>query len=142
MMQYDVAAGKTSSIPMTNGPLDHSAASVVWSKYLKKLVMFGGQLDSDTFNTLHTYDSTSGWTAITPTNFGPSARAYHCAVVANNGTKMVVFGGVTNTLLDTVSGDIYVLDLTNWTWTAGPSLSADLARYGVACGATGNPLCV
>ncbi|KAF8934562.1 hypothetical protein BGZ52_004021 [Haplosporangium bisporale] len=138
MMQYDVTAGKTSSIPMTNGPLDHAAASVVWSKYIKKLVMFGGLLGNVTFNTLHTYDSTSGWVAITPTNTGPSARAFHCAVVANNGTKMIVFGGITNIPLGTISGDIYVLDLTTWTWSAGPSLGADLARANAACGATGN----
>ncbi|KAF9309085.1 hypothetical protein BG003_010231 [Podila horticola] len=138
MMQYDIVTGKTSSISMANGPIDHAAASVVWSRYLKKLVMFGGLSGNDTFNTLHTYDSTSGWIPITPTNAGPSARAFHCAVVANNGTKMVVFGGITNYPMNTVSGDIYVLDLTTWAWSAGPSLSSDLTRANTACGATGD----
>ncbi|KAG0079031.1 F-box only protein 42 [Podila epicladia] len=138
MMQYDIVSGRTSSISMANGPIDHAAASVVWSRYLKKLVMFGGLLGNDTFNSLHTYDSASGWAAITPTNPGPSPRAYHCAVVANNGTKMVVFGGITDIPSNTVSGDIYVLDLTTWAWSVGTPLSSDLARANTACGATGD----
>ncbi|KAG0018522.1 hypothetical protein BGZ81_010194 [Podila clonocystis] len=138
MMQYDIVTGKTSSISMANGPINHSAASVVWSKYLKKLVMFGGLLGNDTFNSLHTYDSTSGWAAITPTNAGPSPRAFHCAVVASSGTKMVVFGGVTNTSTYLGTGDIYVLDLTTWTWSARITLDPDLARVDTACGATGD----
>ncbi|KAG0358880.1 hypothetical protein BG005_001695 [Podila minutissima] len=138
MMQYDIVSGRTSSISMANGPIDHAAASVVWSRYLKKLIMFGGLLGNDTLNSLHTYDSVSGWAAITPTNAGPSPRAFHCAVVTNNGTKMVAFGGITNYPSNTISGDIYVLDLTTWTWSAGTPLKSDLTRANTACGATGD----
>ncbi|KAG0028425.1 hypothetical protein BGZ82_008433 [Podila clonocystis] len=138
MMQYDITNDKTSSVSMANGPITHHAASVVWSKYLKKLVMFGGSDGSVTFNSLHTYDSSSGWVAIAPTNAGPSPRAFHCAVVANNGTKMVVFGGVSDTSTDLGTGDIYVLDLTTWTWSARITLNPDLARVDPACGATGD----
>ncbi|KAF9310276.1 hypothetical protein BG006_004869, partial [Podila minutissima] len=137
MMQYDIVSGRTSSISMADGPIDQTAASVIWSTYLKQLVMFGGLLGNDTFNSLHTYDSASGWAAITPINAGPSPRAYHCAMVANNGKKMVVFGGQTlpsNTIL----GDIYVLDLETWVWSAGTPLNSGLNRSATACGASGD----
>lgn len=139
MMQYDIKNGKTSSVPMTNGTINHVAASVVWSTYLKKLVMFGGVQGGVTLDTLHAYDSTSGWTAITTTNAGPSARAFHCGVVASNGTKMVVFGGYSNMSTKLYTGDIYVLDLTTWTWSDRIPLNPDLARVDTACGASGEP---
>ncbi|KAG0006789.1 hypothetical protein BGZ81_005290, partial [Podila clonocystis] len=51
---------------------------------------------------------------------------------------MVVFGGITDYPSNTVSGDIYVLDLTTWAWSSGTSLTSDLTRANTACGATGD----
>ncbi|KAG0093803.1 hypothetical protein BGZ93_007358 [Podila epicladia] len=138
MLRYDIKNDKTTSVSMANGPIDHAAASVVWSKHINKLIMFGGSFNGTPLNTLHTYNSASGWAAITPTNAGPSPRAFHCAVVVSNGTKMVVFGGKLPGSSTTFFGDIFVLDLITWTWFPGTALNSNLTRSNTACGATGD----
>ncbi|KAF9326207.1 F-box only protein 42, partial [Podila minutissima] len=137
MMQYDIVRGTTRSISMEGGPINRYAASVVWSTYLNKLVTFGGGLANETFGLVHTYGSSSGWNEMRTANAGPSPRAYHCAVVANDGKKMVVFGGRTLHSI-TFLGDIYVLDLETWAWSAGTPLNSGLNRSSIACGASGD----
>ncbi|KAF9415168.1 hypothetical protein BGZ94_000169 [Podila epigama] len=138
MMQYNIVTNETTSIPMTNGPEDLAAMSVTWSRYLKKMVVFGGLYDDKVHNTLYTYDSTTGWTLITTTNPNPSPRIYHCATQTSDGTKLIIFGGITSYVNYTTTPNIYVLDLATWTWAEGPPLPIHLARANAACAVTGD----
>jgi hypothetical protein len=95
--------------------------SVAWSAGLRSMLLFGG-MDSRTGitnNDLYAYNEASGWRLLSVKGDIPSPRRSSCFVPAYQGTKMVLFGGLTTTL-GRALGDIYILDVMTLTWTRGP----------------------
>ncbi|KAG0013066.1 hypothetical protein BGZ82_002307 [Podila clonocystis] len=110
--------------------------SVAWSAGLRSMLLFGGK-DSHTGmtnNDLYAYNEASGWRLLSVKGDIPSPRRSSCFVPAYQGTKMVLFGGLTTTLV--TLGDIYILDVATLTWTRGPDGGLTFARFESACAVT------
>lgn len=132
MMQYNVATGTTTSLPMTNGPNGVRAFAIAWNQAIRKLVVTSGFVNEITIHGLYTYDALAGWTQPTTTGATPPPREQHCMVSA--GGKMVLFGGFAKRAVAVLLSDIWILDLTSWTWTQGTDAGASNARANHVCG--------
>ncbi|KAG0093802.1 hypothetical protein BGZ93_007357 [Podila epicladia] len=131
MMQYNVATGTTTSLPMTNGPNGVRAFAIAWNQAIRKLDVTSGFANQITIHGLHTYDALAGWTQPTTTGATPPPREQHCMVSA--GAKMVHYGGFAERTQKEVMSDIWILDLTSWTWTQGVNAGASNARANHTC---------
>ncbi|KAF9307170.1 hypothetical protein BGZ74_009876 [Mortierella antarctica] len=126
MLQYDPIKGTSNSLPMTDGPGIVKGYSIIWSNYLKKFVIYGGYIDADPLNILSTYDPASRhWTQPVAT-YPPPSRVRHCAVPRMGGKKMLVFGGVVDSLWTKNLEDLWELDLETFVWSRG----ADATGFG------------
>ncbi|KAF9079317.1 hypothetical protein BGX27_006617, partial [Mortierella sp. AM989] len=87
-----------------------------------------------TNNDLYAYTLASGWRLLSVKGDIPSPRRSSCFVPAYQGTKMVLFGGLTTS--EVTLGDIYILDVATLTWTRGPDGGPTVARFESACAIT------
>ncbi|KAF9967975.1 hypothetical protein BGZ73_000298, partial [Actinomortierella ambigua] len=110
--------------------------AVAWSAGLRSMLLFGGK-DSQsgmTNNDLYAFNEASGWRLLSPKGDIPSPRQSSGFIPAYQGTKMILFGGLTTTI-ETL-GDIYILDVATLTWTRGPDGGLTVARFEAACAVT------
>ncbi|KAF9326176.1 hypothetical protein BG006_010367 [Podila minutissima] len=112
--------------------------AIAWSNSASAAFMFGGYYPSAQSDTEGLYRLDSGatsWTKIDTTG-GPSVRESACMVPANNGTKLVVFGGLLAPR--TFLGDISIFDVATSTWTRGQDGGETRARTGHVCAVSGD----
>ncbi|KAF9545550.1 hypothetical protein EC957_010859 [Mortierella hygrophila] len=126
--------------------------STVWSGYRGSLLVYGGRYEvpptNPTTNSTTTplqpavfsdrlveYNPTQkNWTIIETKGGSPGKIARHCMVPAEEGRKMIVFGGSTGTGATIVpQGGIYILDIPSWTWSQGTSVDSSGFRAAMAC---------
>ncbi|KAF9934308.1 hypothetical protein FBU30_002447 [Linnemannia zychae] len=85
----------------------------------------------------------NGWSTFTTKGRIPPPRADHCMSISEDGSKIIVFGGrvplTSSTSLTTFSGNLYILDISNATWTEG--LGSDPRLY-AACVIVGDQFVV
>ncbi|KAF9154077.1 hypothetical protein BG015_001899 [Linnemannia schmuckeri] len=106
----------------------------VWSQVRKTFIYYGG--NAATPNPFFEFSPSAGkWTSMPISgSITPPFQIRSCMVPAYNGTKMLLFGGNTDT---TQSVDtLYILDVPTMTWTQAPS-SLD-ARSDMACSVSGD----
>ncbi|KAG0333200.1 hypothetical protein BG004_000934, partial [Podila humilis] len=144
MLQYDVPANLLRSLPMETTLNRLVSYSVAWSAQASQMVVFGGAISgtNNVQDRLFTWSpSGSGWT--TPSTHGdiPSARRSHCMVPADNGNKMILFGGLTDQS-NSVLSDVYVYDVATYTWTKGTDAGPIIARAEMACAVTNDLLVI
>ncbi|KFH63665.1 hypothetical protein MVEG_10359 [Podila verticillata NRRL 6337] len=112
--------------------------AIAWSNTARAAFMFGGYYPSTQTSTAGFYRLDSGATAWTKleTTGPPTARESACMVPASNGTKLVVFGGLSTS--GAFLGDIYILDVATSTWSKGADGGETRARTGHVCAASGD----
>ncbi|KAK3821030.1 MAG: hypothetical protein J3Q66DRAFT_437970 [Benniella sp.] len=119
----DAMVSPTFIIP-TGLMTDRSYYAGVYVKSRKSIFYFGGfsnsndQINSGPGVLTEFVPSTGSWSKLTTTNAGPSHRSNLCMAASENGTTIMIFGG----LLDSkaVAGDTWVLDIPTLTWKRGP----------------------
>lgn len=112
------------------------------------LVVFGGNNETECFNTVHVLDTTKDqWSWYHPSISGtaPSPRTGHHATLLEDGKTIFIHGGwdpnddqVNDE--DMMFGDSFLLDTSCWTWKPGPSpkflpgtgANGDLKRVGAS----------
>lgn len=106
------------------------------------LVVFGGNNETQCFNTVHVLDTTGEdgkWSWIHPSISGtpPSPRTGHCAILLEDQKTILIYGGWDPNDEDEdfcdakmICGDAYLLDTEAWTWKPGPH-----PKYVAKCGA-------
>ncbi|KAF9567049.1 hypothetical protein EC968_003518 [Mortierella alpina] len=130
--------------PVEIMPTAMNAYSAVWSTQRNTILIYGGTKYFDFQQKLYIGNPylvefcprTHTWSRVPTTGVSPGDISCHCMVSAYNGTKMVVFGGVT-ARRETVSG-IYILDVTTMTWSRGKDIDPLLSRSDMACSAAGD----
>ncbi|KAF9433723.1 hypothetical protein BGZ76_009056 [Entomortierella beljakovae] len=149
MMQYDTTTGATVSLPMPSEfTLKVVNYGVVWSTYANGIIMYGGQSGinntaTEIYQGLYQYSPlTSTWSLLSATGTSPGPVSKFCMASANNGTKIVIFGGNVPPLPGVLSGSIFTLDLTSMIWTQGPSVPTTANRMSTACTASGDNLII
>ncbi|KAF9349403.1 hypothetical protein BGX26_012286 [Mortierella sp. AD094] len=137
MIQYDIVNNILNGVPVQSTLATMVAYSIAWSAQLKKMIVFGGAVSgtNNVNNNMYTWDSNSAWTLITPGGTVPSPRRSACMVSAYGGSKMLLYGGLTNQS-NSVLSDIYILDTATMTWTKGTDAGVSSARAATACAVT------
>ncbi|KAF9335064.1 hypothetical protein BG006_000929 [Podila minutissima] len=135
MLEYDVNLNLLKGLPMEPTLNNLVSYSVAWSNQANQMLVFGGAV-SGTNNVqgrLFSWSPTgSGW-SIPPTKGDvPTPRRSHCMVSADNGNKMILFGGLTEQS-NSVLSDVYVYDVASYTWTKGTDAGPSSARAEMAC---------
>ncbi|KAF9372193.1 hypothetical protein CPB97_001402 [Podila verticillata] len=112
--------------------------AIAWSNTARAAFMLGGYYPSARSSTAGFYRLDSGATAWTKleTTGPPTARESACMVPASNGTKLVVFGGLSTS--GAFLGDIYILDVATSTWSKGADGGETRARTGHVCAVSGD----
>jgi hypothetical protein len=97
------------------------------------LVIFGGNNDVESFNTVHVLDTTDEdgkWCWFHPNVSGtpPSSRTGHCATLLEDNKTILIYGGWDPCDEDEdfsddkmICGDSFLLDTETWTWMPGPN---------------------
>ncbi|KAG0199172.1 hypothetical protein BGX28_007519 [Mortierella sp. GBA30] len=120
--------------------------SVVWSTERSTLLIYGGlkyvgavspggNLTGNP-NLFEFSPQSLNWVRISTKGESPGNISSHCMVPAYNGTKMVVFGGVT--VMRQPVASIYILDLGTLTWTRGKNADPVQSRSDMACTVAGD----
>ncbi|KAG0276359.1 hypothetical protein BGZ96_003340 [Linnemannia gamsii] len=105
----------------------------VWSQLRKTFIYYGG--NSATVNPFFEFSPSAGkWTAMPSTGSIPPFQIRSCMVPAYNGTKMILFGGNTETTQSVDS--LFILDVPSMSWTKAPN-SLD-ARSDMGCSVSGD----
>ncbi|KAF9174146.1 hypothetical protein BGX21_007622 [Mortierella sp. AD011] len=142
MMEYNPTTGASRSLPMPSEFAGYGLAyySVVWSTQRNSILLYGGHLITANYSAneqLFEYKpSTSTWSLVNTTGQSPGNVENHCAVAANGGAKMVVFGG--QNPATTQLGGIYILDIPSLTWVEGADIGQALSRSNMACTVSGD----
>ncbi|KAF9995372.1 hypothetical protein BGZ79_010948 [Entomortierella chlamydospora] len=124
---------------------------VAWSTALRSMLVFGGsttfaaapkQNDNVIFYT--PASGTWGTLNLNTSQVIPTQRTGSCFVPILGGSKMIVFGGLSNPVaLPLVAySDLYILDTSSRTWSAGASAPATEGRQGAACAVSNGQLIV
>ncbi|KAF9354264.1 hypothetical protein BGX26_007924 [Mortierella sp. AD094] len=108
------------------------SSTVAWSATQRSLIY----VDESTGNTF-SYSPATGWSQLAVSGTIPPPRSNACFVEAYGGSKMVLFGGY-NAALETSINTIHILDMSNLTWTSGPTFSPTNGRMGAVCAASGD----
>jgi len=99
---------------------------------LNLLVIFGGNNETECFNSVHVLDASSEtWSWFHPTVSGtaPCPRTGHSAVLLEDGKTLLIYGGWDPNVdedsteindEDMFFGDSFLLDTSSWTWNPGP----------------------
>lgn len=107
---------------------EKSVYAIAWNTLLKGLLFLNE-------NGMYMRSST-GWK-----NFngppGLTATNAYCMVSSTSGSKVVLFGGYSQSLNASV-GDIFILDVATLTWKKGPSTSPSDVRRSPACAISNN----
>ncbi|KAF9197792.1 hypothetical protein BGZ49_001629 [Haplosporangium sp. Z 27] len=137
LFQYDLVNNKLNGLPMQNTLATMDYYSIAWSSQLKKMIVFGGATTgtNNVNNNMYTWDSINSWTTITPTGSVPTPRRSACMVSAYGGSKMILFGGLTDQS-NSVLSDIYILDTATMNWTKGADAGVSSARAETSCAVT------
>ncbi|KAF9154078.1 hypothetical protein BG015_001900 [Linnemannia schmuckeri] len=135
MSVYSSSTGMALSVPMPPTLIAAgSFYSFVWSQVRKTFIYFGG--NAATPNPFFEFSPSAGkWTSMPITgSVTPPFQMRSCMVAAYNGTKILLFGGNTDT---TQSVDtLYILDVQSMTWSQADN-SLD-ARSDMACSVSGD----
>ncbi|ORZ11780.1 hypothetical protein BCR41DRAFT_356912 [Lobosporangium transversale] len=116
MAQYNLVNGEGKLFPMHPNLDQTFYYSIAWSEQARKMILFGGRFQGKTANSnLYTWDSRDGWSRITPN--GPIPL------------HVMAHAWIENTALS----DIYILDISNMTWTKGADAGTPSARGYAAC---------
>ncbi|KAK3805903.1 MAG: hypothetical protein J3Q66DRAFT_375642 [Benniella sp.] len=122
MLVVDLKDGSNTSDNKDFTLPEQSSYAVAWSAHLKSLLFLND-------NGMYSYNPLDGWK-----NFngppGLTATSEFCMV--SSGSKVVVFGGYSKSS-DSISGDIFILDVPTLTWKKGPSTSPHDVRRSPAC---------
>ena len=109
------------------------------------LVIFGGNNDVESFNTVHVLDATNEegkWSWFHPNVSGtpPSPRTGHCATLLEDNKTILIYGGWDPCDEDEdfsddkmICGDSFLLDTETWTWRLGPN-PKDMGQRGIENG--------
>ncbi|KAF9376470.1 hypothetical protein BGX21_003479 [Mortierella sp. AD011] len=136
---------KTLSLPSDLATKELRYYSIVWSTQRNSVILFGGYFNSTNINNstglvnsnFYEYNPTTDiWTVLPTTGNVPEGRFGHCMVPAYNGTKMILFGGQDTG--NNPTNSIYILNLSNQTWTMGNNIDMSLSRNGGACASYGD----
>jgi len=141
MWRVNLRTGETSSDGRVCPLSQEYAYATAWNPLRKSLIYSSA-------DGVFEYTWKDGWKPFFSKGLGvPSV--WSCLVSVSGGTKMALFGGLTDLTEDAaVIGDIYVLDLTKKgeeRWTKAPITSkqrSEIARHGPACGSTGDQVIV
>ncbi|KAK3810089.1 MAG: hypothetical protein J3Q66DRAFT_352083 [Benniella sp.] len=113
--------------------------ATAWNPRRKSLIYVSG-------DGVFEYTQKDGWKPFFSKGLGVPPVWGSCLVSVGGGTKMALFGGLTED--DAMIGDIYVLDLTmegKERWTKAPVTSkqrSEMARQAPACGSTGDQVII
>ncbi|KAF8947286.1 hypothetical protein BGZ47_009674 [Haplosporangium gracile] len=135
MSVYSSSKGMALSVPMPSTLIAAgSFYSFVWSQVRKTFIYYGG--NAATLNPFFEFSPSAGKWASMPITGSviPPFQMRSCMVAAYNGTKILLFGGNTDT---TQSVDtLYILDVSSMTWSQADN-SLD-ARSDMACSVSGD----
>ncbi|KAF9154784.1 Acyl-CoA-binding domain-containing protein 5 [Linnemannia schmuckeri] len=108
--------------PTTVFPIRQNYANV-WSKYKNSILYWGGNnknplgpgLVGNSVTELLTDSMT--WSTMATLGTAPAEREGHCMAANEDGTKVVIYGGILAN--DTKVGDLWILDVVTSTWSQG-----------------------
>ena len=114
----------------------HSATAVGGSSGRSRLVIFGGNDESESFNTVHVLDASNSklsWFHPVVSGTPPSARSGHTATLLEDNKTILIYGGwdlnadddAIKDDADMIFSDSYLLDTEQWSWSAGPKVKYD-----------------
>ncbi|KAF9429209.1 hypothetical protein BGZ76_001668 [Entomortierella beljakovae] len=138
MLAVNLTAGTTNNIPMHPNLQPSQYYSVSWSKALQSMIVTGGTVPG-----LYAYNPTRGWRDLSSLVVGdiPPPRFGSCLVPVNEGSKMILFGGVDPSGNYSLN-DIYTLDTPTMIWTRGPNINSSNGRGFAACSVSQGSLIV
>ncbi|KAG9066884.1 hypothetical protein KI688_012796 [Linnemannia hyalina] len=134
-MRYDEVTGQIfpagNSVPVSGG------YAAVWSTKRSSILVHGGYNKARTIMQRVLYEYipiTEQYIPITDKGDVPPPRYGHCMVEAYGGSKIILFGGVTNQ--NPTSADIFIFDVATLTWTQGQTGDSTVGRAYAACAVT------
>ncbi|KAF9277125.1 hypothetical protein BGZ68_009519 [Mortierella alpina] len=128
----------STTIPLPSRAAGLSFYAAAWSTVRQSIVLYGGIDTEDQYSNLIEYQPTnSKWVNLQTTGPSPGNISSPCIVPAYDGTKFIVFGGI-STASFTALGGIYLLDAQNLTWTRGSDAETSQNRVGMACAVAGD----
>ncbi len=121
---YDDSTNTWTNMSPSLSPSYRHGHSMVYDKYSNKVVLFGGDNGSSSFNDTWSYDlQTNTWNELYPSN-APSPRYFHQMVYHSYFGKVVLFGGSDG------GDETWVYDLSTNTWTNMNPWYSPSNRYG------------
>ncbi|KAF9951025.1 hypothetical protein BGZ72_007359 [Mortierella alpina] len=134
----DRSASTTISMPSGTGQQGLSFFAAAWSTVRQSIILYGGIDTEDRYSNLIEYQpSNSKWVNLQTTGPSPGNISSPCTIPAYDGTKLIVFGGISTASFSTL-GSIYMLDAQNLTWTRGADAETSQNRVGMACAVAGD----
>jgi len=115
-----------------NKPSPRYGHSAAWDQGSRTMYIFGGYSASQGYmNDLYSFDTSNptAFKQITPSNSGPSPRAYHGALWDTTAKAMLVIGGRNG---GTVFDDAWIYWSQNNTWTRAYVAVPNIARWSMA----------
>jgi len=114
----------------------HSATAVGGSSGRSRLVIFGGNDEAESFNSVHVLDASNSklsWFHPVVSGTPPSARSGHTATLLEDNKTILIYGGwdlnadedAVKDDADMIFSDSYLLDTEQWSWSAGPKVKYD-----------------
>jgi hypothetical protein len=140
MLRMNLKTGDTTSDRRSYAMVQMRQYATAWNP-LRKSVIYVSQ------DGVFEYTWEKGWKPFFSNGLDTLPGWNSCLVSVSGGTKMALFGGVNRENTATI-GDIYVLDLTTKGkegWIKAPVDSKQkllIARYGAACGSTGDQVII
>ncbi|KAF9339792.1 hypothetical protein BGZ91_004690 [Linnemannia elongata] len=117
----------------------------VWSQVIKVVLYFGGNNPNNdqplrpVENVVTAFKpATMSFFTLNAAGTAPSMRADHCMAANEDGSKVLIYGG--RLLSNTVTNDVFVLDVVGQTWTQG--VSSSQSRMYTACTVAGDQLLI
>ncbi|KAK3835595.1 MAG: hypothetical protein J3R72DRAFT_494060 [Linnemannia gamsii] len=140
MMIYDLLKSTVKQVPMppreSNNLFKWYGYSFVWSEVRQSFLILGGGGNVGPY--FYEYSvSNNRWNELPLEGDAVPPRVKNaCLVPAYNGTKILLFGGLTST--GAAVGTLYTLDVTNMIWSLSESTQPSQNRYGMACSVSGD----
>ncbi|KAG0199173.1 hypothetical protein BGX28_007520 [Mortierella sp. GBA30] len=140
MLVIDPSRRTASQIPMPAANIMSPAVTyyaAVWSNARNSILIYGGTAGLVGNPNLVEFEPVAAtWRRLDTTGPSPGDIAKHCMVPAYNGTKLVVFGGLTISTQVPLAA-IYSLDVASLVWTKGADVDPTQRRSNMACAAAG-----